>query len=168
MLQTNSKLKKRMSYRITSDNQTESVFRIKKPTMVKKLRIKDHKVDPLDLGSSDLRGMQEKRKDFSKEYPEFKTGVTPVRSLNSMLGSEELNQIRQEADAMQKQMKLFKRPDYENVYARQNNFEQLMNVTTSSMHETPDIQSIHSSKHPESILPEIIPKGDGLAQYYLA
>ena len=61
-------------------------------------------------------------------FPDFKSGITPVRSVNSNMSSEEQHRLVEMAEANRHKQSLFKRMDLDKIGQRQHGFMQLMNT----------------------------------------
>jgi len=55
------------------------------------------------------------RQEFEKQYPGFKTGITPVKSANSLMSSEERNGLINQKMRQEEAAKMFKKIDIEKI-----------------------------------------------------
>lgn len=96
------------------------------PEADKKARLKGHAPDPYDVRSEDLQQLHQGRQAFANLFPDFQTGVTPARSINSNMSTEEQNRLLEEAERKNSKQKLFNLLDIQSIKQRQAQFQDLM------------------------------------------
>lgn len=83
-------------------------------------------VDPQEIQSEDLRGIEQERQNFADLFPDYITGITPVRSINSNMSTEEQNRLQTLAELRKQKQSLFKQIDIEKIRERKTEFHALM------------------------------------------